>query len=126
MLPSITVLNSVEMIRDGGSLAASFQGKNGSEYWLFFRLRQRTLPSGMFERLGYAKPVVVERQVGTEIEISWEHALILINQIRPLLRQSQDVEWLDAMQATAIAKGELPAKVERFLGPVISLNDLDE
>lgn len=60
MLPSIVVVNSVEMIRDGGSLAASFQGKNGSEYWLFFRLLHRTLPTGILERLGYAKPVVVE------------------------------------------------------------------
>lgn len=126
MLPSISVVNSVEMIRDGGSLAASFHCKNGSEYSLFFRLLHQTLPSGMFERLGYGKPVVVERQIGTEIEISWEHALILINQLRPLLRQTQDAEWLDAMQATALTEGELPAKVDRFLRPVFSINDFDE
>lgn len=90
MLPAISVVNSVELIRDGGSLAASFLGENGSEYWLFYRLLRRTLASGMVERLGYAKPVVVERQSGIEIEISWEHALILINQIRPLLRQIRE------------------------------------
>jgi hypothetical protein len=78
MLPPIAVVNSVEMIRDGGSLAADFHGANGSNYWLLYRLISRTLPSRMIERLGYAMPVVVERQVGTEIEISWDHALILI------------------------------------------------
>lgn len=126
MLPSITFVNSVEMIRDGGSLAASFQGENGSEYWLFYRLLHRTLPTGIFERLAYAKPVVVDRQVGTEFEISWEQALILIHQIRPLLRTAQDDEWLDAMQATALAEGKLPAKVDRFLGRVFRLGELGE
>ena len=34
MLPSIGLLLSVEMIRDGGSLAASFQGSNGAVFHL--------------------------------------------------------------------------------------------
>ena len=33
MLSSIGLVLSVEMIRDGGSLAAVFQGSNGHKYW---------------------------------------------------------------------------------------------
>lgn len=66
MIPSIALVYSVEMIRDGGALAAIFQGANGSEYWLFFRLRHRTLTSGMFERLGYERPLALERQTNNK------------------------------------------------------------
>lgn len=115
MLPSIGLVNSVEMIRDGGSLAASFQGSNGAQYWLFFPLRHRRLPSGVFERLGYAQPVVIERLTNIEIEISWEHSLVLINQIRPLIQKPRDAKWLNAMESAAKAEGALPGEVERFL-----------
>ena len=115
MLPSIALVVSVEMIRDGGSLAASFQGINGSEYWLLFKLRSRDLPSGEVERVEYEKPVVTERRMGTGIEISWEHAKILLNQMRPLLREETDLRWLEAMCASAESNGQLPPGVERIL-----------
>src|SRR5262245_21700002 len=115
MLPSIGLVMSVEMIRDGGSLAAVFQGSNGSEYWLFFPLRHRTLPSGVFERLGYAEPVVIERQTNTEIKISWQRAIVFIQQIRPLIRESGHEKWLEVMEEVAKAKGALPGEVERVL-----------
>jgi hypothetical protein len=115
MLPSIALVLGVEMIRDGGSLAAVFQGANGAEYSLYFPLRHRTLPSGVFERLGYAKPLVIERQAAIEVEVSWPHATALINQIRPLVLEPRHLGWLDAMASTAAAEGVLPHNVERFL-----------
>jgi hypothetical protein len=36
MLPSVSALGSVEMIRAGGSLQAEFIGANGSRYCLHF------------------------------------------------------------------------------------------
>jgi hypothetical protein len=119
MLPTIALVNSVEMIRDGGSLAASFQGANGAEYWLFFQLRQQDLPSGQIERLGYEKPIVIERQSGIQSEVTWQHAVTLISQIRPLLCATSDEEWLEAMESVAQQEGALPSKVERFFGPAI-------
>jgi hypothetical protein len=113
MLPSIALLLSVEMIRDGGSLAAIFQGSNGSQYWLFFKVNQRPLPSGEIERTGYLKPVVIDRLTRTGIEISWQHANILLNQMRPLVREDRDREWLEIMAATVSGQGELPAGVAR-------------
>ena len=119
MLPSIALVSSVEMIRDGGSLAAIFQGENGSEYWLFFKVSIRELPSGEAERLGYEKPVVFERQVGNETEISWQHAKILLNQMRPMLREESHRRWLEAMYASANTDGQLPPSVERILGRAV-------
>ena len=116
MLPSIALVNSVEMVRDGGSLAAIFQGSNGAEYWLLFKVNLRELPSGEVERLGYANPVVFERQVGDETEISWQHAKVLLNQMRPALREETHRKWLAVMCATAETSGQLPSEVERVFG----------
>jgi hypothetical protein len=119
MLPAIALANSVEMIRDGGSLAASFQAANGAEYWLFSQLQQQNLPSGQIERLGYEKPIVIERQSGIQTEVTWQHAITLISQVRPLLRATSDEEWLEAMESVARRGGAPPIEVERFFGPVI-------
>jgi hypothetical protein len=123
MLPPIASVNSVEMIRDGGSLAASFQGANGSEYWLFLQLEVGELPTGESERLGYATPVVVERAIGQEVEISWDHAKVLLNQMRPMLRKDADQKWLETMYASVEGNGALPPGVERFLGQSTRLGE---
>ena len=115
MLPSIALVDSIEMIRDGGSLAAIFQGENGSEYWLLFKVSMRALPSGETERLRYERPVIVERQVGSEIEISWQHAKILLNQMRPMLHEESHRQWLEAMYASAETAGQLPPGVKRVM-----------
>jgi hypothetical protein len=119
MLPSIALVRSVEMIRDGGSMAAVFQGANGSEYWLLYKVSVRELPSGEKERLGYEQPVVFERQAGNETEISWQHAKALLNQIRPMLHEESHRRWLEAMYASAETGGQLPPGVERSLGKAI-------
>lgn len=116
MLPSVVLVLSVEMIRDGGSLAATFQGSNGSEYWLFFEIRFHELPSGERERLGHNDPVVFVRQVGVPSGISWRHAENLLHQLRPLVRDDSSLKWLEVMEATAAANGHLPTGIDRFMG----------
>jgi hypothetical protein len=116
VLPSIALVLSVEMIRDGGSLAAAFQGGNGSEYWLFFRLVHRALPTGQLERLHYEQSVVVERPYGSASEVSWRHALVLLNQMRSQLRSASDLGWLETMVAVANAEGKLPVGMQRIVG----------
>jgi len=120
MLPSIALLRSVEMIRDGGSLAAIFQGANGGEYWLFLEVRLRELPTGEAERLGYEEPVVVERLTGVTTGISWQHAKILLGQMRPLLREEADRRWLEVMYECTQTNGRLPSGVERVFGQAVS------
>jgi len=116
VLPTIDLVLSVETIRDGGSLAAIFQGSNGSKYWLFFEIKTHRLSSGEVERLGYKDPVIVERQVGVPMGTSWRHAQILLNQLRPLVRDDSSLKCLEIMEATAVAHGELPTGIDRSLG----------
>jgi hypothetical protein len=95
-----------------------FQGSNGAEYWLFFELDTRELPTGQLERLGYKAPVVVERQVGLPLAISWEEAKIMLHQMRPLAPDASSLKWLDVMETTAEAHGRLPTQMERTLQPL--------
>ena len=122
MLPPITAIKSIEMIRDGGSLSASFMGDNGSTYCLHLQLLSEWNPAGDFVRLGYAKPVVFERvcfrsldrtewQALNEVEVSWEHAKVLLHQLRGHLQAERDVEWLGAMEESVNSAGGLPACV---------------
>ena len=118
MLPSIGLVLSVEMIRDGGSLAAVFRGSNGSEYWLFFEHDSRALPSGGVERLGYKAPVVIERQMGLPVSVSWQQATMMLHQMRPLAPDPSSLRWLDVMEGVAGTQGKLPTGVERVLEPI--------
>ncbi|MEK6347012.1 MAG: hypothetical protein V4764_06005 [Burkholderia sp.] len=81
MLPSIALCLGVKKIRDGGSLIASFQGSNGQVYWLMLPVN-RVGP----DVLGYYLPIVVERPFGgPDMEISWQHARMLFDQILKFL-----------------------------------------
>jgi hypothetical protein len=121
MLPPIGAVVSVDMIRDGGSLAATFYGNNGAMYSLWYKLRQERIASGEFVRLGYERPVVFEHfefregsersawQSLNEIEVSWNHALILLHQMHPYLRDDTDRKWLGVMEEVATTEGRLPS-----------------
>lgn len=111
------------MLRDGGSLAALFSGTNGSAYCLHFQLISGTGLNGELVRLGYEKPIVFERLVFrdankiemkslNEVEITWEHAKVLLRQIRRHLQNDRDLKWLSAMEESAETEGKLPAGVE--------------
>ena len=104
------------MIRDGGSLAAVFQGSNGSDYWLFFKVKLNSLPSGETERLGYSSPVVVDKLTGTAMSVTWQHAIALLHQMTPLLFEARDRKWLRAMETAAEGLGRLPPEVDRTFG----------
>ena len=105
------------MLRDGGSIAAIFQGADASEHWLVLRVRTRELTSGKWERLGYETPVLVDRQTGLETQVSWQHARSILNQARSMLRTEEHGQWLDRMaEAVIISKeGLLPQGVAPLL-----------
>src|SRR5215475_11958739 len=113
MLPSIGIVLSVEMIRDGGSLAATFRGADGCEYWLFLQVRLNKLSSGEHERVGYEGPVVLDRLAGREISISWQQARVLFAQMGPLLQDERDRKWFPIMEEALLAEGALPSGVNR-------------
>jgi hypothetical protein len=101
MLPPIVIVDGVEMIRDGGSLAAIFHANDSCEYWLFFEIRMFKSNPNVAERLGYAEPKVVNRYTNIEVGITWEHAAMMLRQIEKLTHINHDLQWLKKMQAVA-------------------------
>ena len=88
--------------------------------------------SGELVRLGYERPVIFERleireekriewQAINQVEVSWEHAKVLLHQLRAFLQREQDSKWLAAMEEVANTEGKLPDDVPRILGPVLQL-----
>ena len=93
MLPAIALALSVEKLRDGGSLCAAFQGVNGAQYWL-------VLPVVLDgdEPRGYSAPILVERPFAPEeVQVSWEHAALLLDQVERLLPVGKSRSWIDPM-----------------------------
>jgi len=64
MIPAISHVLSVEMIRDGGSLAADFCGADGCEYRLFFPIDLSMNTVGLPEQRGYLAPIILDRLYG--------------------------------------------------------------
>jgi len=115
MLTPIAIVDSVEMIRDGGSLAVVFYGKDSCKYWLFVEMLLRTLESGDVERLGYAEPTIVNRHTGHEAAISWEQALSMLGHIRQMIHREVDLRWHAIMKEVVISKGLVPNELDKVL-----------
>lgn len=128
MLPEVDAIESVEMLRDGGSLNASFVGATGKQYWLLFSLKSELGQGGEFVRLGYERPVVFERvetrhnatsvewQSVDQVTLSWAEADSLLVRMRRFVHAESDTKWLDAMVQVARTEGALPPGIERVLG----------
>lgn len=116
MIPPVGLVHSVEMIRDGGSLAAVFQGTDGCEYWVCLPVRQHRLPSGEWERTGYKDPAVVDRLAQRQLPISWQQAQVFLSQVRPLLHAERDFRWFQILSEAVQLQGALPAAVTRDFG----------
>lgn len=100
------------MIRDGGSLAAIFHGSDSCEYWLIFRIRMPNPNPNVADRMEYAEPKVVNRHTSIKVEITWEHAAVMLRQIERLTVKDHDRKWLRKMQTVADSSGMLPDDVE--------------
>lgn len=113
MLPPIGIVDCVEMIRDGGSLAAVFHGTDSCEYWLYLKIIIRELGQNEVEKMGYAEPKIVDCLTGTARSISWQHAAILLGQIGGKIDSERDVKWHGVMEKVVAAEGRLPIEVRR-------------
>ena len=111
MLPSVALAIAVEMLRDGGSLCASFQGANGSTYWLVVPVR---MSADFQTQLGYGHPVVVERPFApAEVSVLWPHAETLLRQVERLLPPSASRGWVEPMYECIRAGGNwLPPEID--------------
>ena len=125
MLPSISTVGDIEMIRDGGSLQASFFGPNGSLHCLYFRLASQLDSQGKHKRSGYSSPIVFERlefrhltsfewQSVNEVEVSWEHAAVILHQFHSHPLSDAQVRWLNVMEEVASLKGGTPGILQNY------------
>lgn len=120
MLPSISTVIDIELIRDGGSLAATFIGANAATYRLHFKLISSCSDDGQYTRHGYERPVIFESfrfhfgedrvawEALSTVEISWQHALVFLHQLRGHVRDDSNFKWLEAMEEVAETEGRLP------------------
>jgi hypothetical protein len=112
MLPTIATVLGAERIRDGGSLGAFFVGSDSAEYWLFFKIILVDVTPGYCEAKGYDAPVIIDRLVGTNISVSWDHADALLSEMIPLLREEQHRTVAASMVEIASLQG--PRKIHRL------------
>jgi hypothetical protein len=59
------------------------------------------------EARGFATPVILDRSSGLERNVSWQHATILLDQVRPLLRQEQHLRAIGVMVDVAANEGAI-------------------
>jgi hypothetical protein len=128
---------AVEMIRDGGSLSATFTSDHAKRYILLFRLRIRDLDAQKKEYLGFYPPVLIDtdpekRPVGTDsivyselsgpsVPISWPEAREILEQVSRLIGDMGPYEerWLHGMIDAARFDGVPPGfpKTVQYLRP---------
>jgi hypothetical protein len=105
MSTSRNAVGEVEMIRDGGSFAASYDDGHGHTYTLFIRSLREVGPNGT-ELLGYAEPVLQVNRVAQAIPTSWAEARALFDQVRQAVGDDQNPKWLELMSEIIARKGE--------------------
>ncbi len=111
----MTHVDSVEMIRDGGSLAACFQGSDGGRYWVFFEICTTTV-AGRSQRHRYRTPIVLDRTSGQHFAITWRHALSFLDLVETFPLDEHSIRWLRIMREVAKTEGALPASIDPFFG----------
>ena len=88
MIPEVSHLENVEMIRDGGSFAATFSNSAGERLILFFPIKH-TESGGFFEPRQHLSPVIIDcdplkrpeghsEWSGPTSPISWDEARSLL------------------------------------------------
>jgi len=127
MLPHVTGLTHVEMIRDGGSFAATFDS-DGSRYILFIPICIVDHEPPMKERAAYGEPILIDANpakrpadtataiyselCGPHVALSWDQAGDILTaaanhaaRLRPI-----NAEWLKQMIRVVAGKGQVKSQ----------------
>ena len=78
MIPHVDTFFQAELLRDGGSLCASFLDPHGHSVWLLLKVQRESQTSGQSVRTGFHRPLVINRTIGIENGVSWSTAKVLI------------------------------------------------
>lgn len=133
MLPPLTRAVDVEMIRDGGSYAATFSDEDGGRYILFVRIKHIDSDGTTKERIGYESPVLIDCNPakrpknsdtrvysalsGPATAITWAEARIMMALAKDLVPGLDEWrrKWLDQMNHVLASDGGLPPDVEAIV-----------
>lgn len=83
---NIIHLFGFELLRDGGSLIASFQADDSCEYWVMF-----PKVAGDLEFPVYGGPALVNRTTGIEVLLSNAAMKAWLDRLHPLISESIDL-----------------------------------
>jgi hypothetical protein len=129
-LPTICRALDVEMMRDGGSLAATFEDESGHRHILFTQIKLVGRDPLTIERVGYDLPVLIdcdpaERPPDTDqrqySELSGPKTLLTWDQARVFMGLAKDIsegldqsrqQWLDYMDYVVTNDGDMPPSME--------------
>ena len=106
---AVAQVSSVEMIRDGGSLAAVWEDVAGQKHWLFFPVRIAEVDPDHDRIAGWSDPECHNRSAGTREQIGWAKARLLIDTLRAHLDDEADRQKLNAMDDIAAQGGQITA-----------------
>ena len=130
MLPKLIVAVDVEMIRDGGSYAATFDDKDGGRYILFTRIKQIDLDQDMKKIIGYEPPILIDcnpakrpqdtdervygELSGPATDVTWAEARTIMVLTKGLAEGLDEWrrKWLDQMNHVVTSNGSLPPDVQ--------------
>ena len=125
MFQSVCRLDAVEMIRDGGSLAATFENGCGARYILFIPIHA-VKDGDRRRRLDYHPPVVIDcdpkkrpantdsvrysELCGPKVPVSWTEARVMVDAITRFadVLDSFGRHWLSQMTYVVANEGQLP------------------
>ena len=131
-LPNLSRALDVEMIRDGGSLAATFGDEHGRRYILFSQIKVIDRDHLTRERIGYDLPVLIDcdpakrpqdtdRIAHSELSvpaspITWEQARTLMVLTKGLTEGGEwRRKWLELMNYVVLNDGGIPPTMETIM-----------
>jgi hypothetical protein len=129
-LPTVSKALGVEMIRDGGSFAASFEDEDGRRYILFTQIKFVDHGELTKERIGYELPILIDcdpakrppdtdrkthgELSGPKIPVTWAEARTLMALTTGLPEGLSEwrLKWLDCMNYIVANDGGVPPSME--------------
>lgn len=130
MIPTVRNVIWVEMIRDGGSLAAKFDDENANQFILATEIHIVDRGPLLKERLGYHQPVLIDcdpkkrppntdriwysETCGPSIPVSWTDARTVVAAIAGLAHGLSPLRanWLQQMVYVIANDGRLPPDLD--------------
>jgi hypothetical protein len=132
-VPSVISVENVEMIRDGGSLAATYNSEGAGRHILFTKIRIAQGDSLTSERLCYEQPILIDcdpakrpldtdrihysKLSGPAVSVTWEEARVLVAGFSRLADGLNEFGMmrLRRLEHVVSTDGGLPPNIERYL-----------